>query len=505
MQGSVGIDFARQVADRDAASKPTKKFRSFAPKGSKLATGYHDRTKDRPGEEHDDKAKRVKALEETMKLGQIDRETFEKLRDEIVGGDISSTHLIKGLDRRLLERVRRGDDVSKPGSGAVSEDGPTGSVPSDVDDELGRLEDWEVAPVIKEKAVKRGEMAPPSVTGVKRNRNAILAELKASRKAISQAKEAARPSLGPKFRRIGDRSAEPRIERDENGREVLITVDEDGNVKRKVRKAKAVTAEGLGATESISAPIVNSNPLGMEVPELPQKPAEEDNDDDIFEGIGADYNPLAGLGDDDEDESGTDEKSSPQDTAKQSLGISTKQEETLKSEGKSVASIEQPNGPSQPRNYFSDPTNHTGPEQSLNPMKDPTILTALKKVQKMKPAEDESGDGDASHDAGSPDGEEQDAEREARLRRRAAMLAASDRDLEDLDMGFGSSRFGDAEEAEEGGKIKLAEWKGAAGNGDEVSGDEGRGGKKRKRGPKKKKGDKNSAADVMKVIESRKK
>jgi hypothetical protein len=46
-----------------------------------------------------------------MKLQQIDRETFEKLVSEITGGDLGTTHLVKGLDRKLLERVRRGEDV----------------------------------------------------------------------------------------------------------------------------------------------------------------------------------------------------------------------------------------------------------------------------------------------------------------------------------------------------------------------------------------------------------
>ena len=46
-----------------------------------------------------------------MKLQQIDRPTFERLRDDIIGGDINAVHLMKGLDFKLLERVRRGEDV----------------------------------------------------------------------------------------------------------------------------------------------------------------------------------------------------------------------------------------------------------------------------------------------------------------------------------------------------------------------------------------------------------
>jgi hypothetical protein len=53
-----------------------------------LPEGYVDRAKQRVGEEGEEdseKVQRVKALEEMMKLQQIDEATFEKLRDEILG------------------------------------------------------------------------------------------------------------------------------------------------------------------------------------------------------------------------------------------------------------------------------------------------------------------------------------------------------------------------------------------------------------------------------------
>ena len=79
------------------------------------------------------------------------------------------------------------------------------------------------------------------------------------------------------------------------------------------------------------------------------------------------------------------------------------------------------------------------------------------------------------------------------------MLEAHDRDADDMDLGFGSSRFGDEEDGE-GKKVKLSVW-------GKETGDEGRSGEgkvPRKRGPKKRKGDANSAADVLKVMERRK-
>ena len=81
-----------------------------------------------------------------------------------------------------------------------------------------------------------------------------------------------------------------------------------------------------------------------------------------------------------------------------------------------------------------------------------------------------------------------------RLARRKKFLEEARRrdalDALDLDYGFGSSRIED-EEDEEGPTF-----------GD---GEQPRGGNKRKRGPKKRKGDKDSATDVLRVMEGRKK
>ncbi|KAF2102320.1 hypothetical protein NA57DRAFT_35887 [Rhizodiscina lignyota] len=476
-------DFARQLAERNATAHANKKFKSSAaPKGTRLATGYQDRTKDRNDDDADDRGKRIKALEEQVKLGQIDQQTFEKLREDITDGDVDATHLVKGLDWRLLERVRRGEDVM---NGKSEQDEQQEKSTKSVDEELDELEQREVAPVAREKVVKKGEMAPPPpVAGAKRSRDAILAELKASRKAAAEAAAAAqpaRPQLGSKFRRIGAEK-EPRIEVDERGREVLIVVGEDGKVKRKVRKAKAEEE-----TKTESKPLLevdkNAKPLGIEEADLPQQvpPPKEDSDDDIFEGVGAEYDPLAALGENDEDSSDgevADDKPSASKT-------------TPPKEKDTESSLE--TKPSATRNYFSTSTSSEPIfEQPTNPLNDPAVLAALKNA-----ASKTLGD-EAATDV-------EDPEEAARLKRRAAMLSATDRDMEDIDMGFGSSRFGD-EEAEDDGKVKLSEWKGTGASYDDEGDMEGRerGGKKRKRGPKKRKGDKDSATDVMKVIERRK-
>ncbi|OCL02773.1 hypothetical protein AOQ84DRAFT_326846 [Glonium stellatum] len=474
VRGSTNIDFARQLAERKSESQLPNKFRSSAaPKGTKLAAGYRDRTQDRVDSDSDEKAQRIKALEESMKLGQIDRGTFERLVENITGGDIEATHLVKGLDRKLLERVRRGEDV-------LGEASKKEETQKDIDEEFEKLEEKTVAPVVKEKVQKKGEIAPPPVSGVKRTRDTILAELKASRKAAAEAAAAEKaikyPELGPGFRKVGRKRETTKLEKDEKGREILIIVDHDGNVKRKVRKMKQDDDAGLAALDKAAKPL----DWGVKVPDLPQAEQHpstgDEDDDDIFEGVGTDYNPLAELG-----EAETSPVSENEDVEDNLFNITERSIESVKPDDTLPQNPSQTMAPR--RSYFDKPPLLSTAPPS-NPLADPNIIAALKKVQKLDPT--------SSVFATSQD--------EDRLNRRAAMLSTSDRDLEDMDLGFGSSRFDDTEEMEGGERIKLSEWD-DTGKGNE---DRHGGSKQRKRGPKKRRGDKNSAADVLKVMQKNK-
>lgn len=488
VKGSPDVDFARQLRERNAALQPSKKFKTAVPKGVKYGAGYTDRAKVRAeGEKadgEDDKASRIKALEEQMKLGQIPEATFEALRDEITGGDVASTHLVKGLDRKLLDRVRRGEDVLGLGGGEGSAEQPP-----DVDEALDKLEEKEVEVMKREKVAKKGTMAPPPpVAGAKRSRDEIMAELKAQRKAAAEAKVA--PVLDNRWRKIGEEKN--RIKIDQKGREVLITVDEDGVVKKKVRK---VSAADKGAKKAaLDMPDGNKPVLGSDavMPELEQlEEVKDEDDDDIFEGIGAQYNPLGN--DDDEDDSSLDEEDEDDDeppkhkSAKSNLSEraerSTEEENRETSNEVSKAAS---------RNYFND-TPSTTDEPARDRMAG--VQELLKKAAKM----DSVRSVDTNIDV-----EETEEDREARLKKRAQMLAQQDRDFEDVDMGFGSSRYGDREDEEEGKEVKLSEWRGSASAADE----DGRGGErgergKKKRKPKKRKGDANNMGDIMRVIEER--
>lgn len=480
MATSGGNDFARQLAERQreaAGQQPTKKFRSVAaPRGAKLASGYVDRTQMRESEtEEDDKASRVKALEEMMKLQQIDQATFEKLRDEIIGGDVNSVHLMKGLDYKLLERVRRGEDVLQGKASEAEAEAEGDEV--DVDDEFEKLEGKEIVPVAREKVVKHGEMAK-LVPGKKRNRDQILAELKAAR---AEAKAKAGPSLGLKFKKVGTSRDEPRIEKDERGREVLITVDEHGNEKRKVRRVQ-VEQPKEEKKPALLMPDKDVAPLGMEVPDIPTPTIEEDEDFDIFDDAGDDYDPLAGLEDDvdSEAEDGEIDEAARKDIPSLSQ---TPEEEKASLDKLSMPPPPRPKAAVKARNYFGETA--TASKTSTKPaLGDPTILAALKKASQI---------GGQVKEAKS----EEDAAREKKLQK---MLQSQDRDADDIDMGFGSSRFADEEDFGDE-KIKLSNW----GGGDDDGTEGGHDGKaKRKRGPKKRKGDVNSAADVLKVMERRK-
>lgn len=409
-------------------------------------------------------------MEELLEKEEIDKPTFEKLRGDIVGGDLSTTHMVKGLDFKLLERIRRGEDVYGD-SKEPTEEGE--DAPPDVDGELDNVLSQEIAAVEKEKREKKGQLSTVApAAGKKRTRDQILADMKAARMAATEKKE---EQLGGRFKKIGA-AQQPgtRIERDSKGREVLIIVDEDGHVKRKIRKTRPQDEED--SKDDLPMPDKKAKPLGMEVPEQyrQKEEPEDDGDIDIFDGVGDDYDPLAGLGEDDDSDSDSEGEAEKRTEAKAATKYDKPAEDTEK--------------PSGPRNYFKDSKTGLASEQEVKApsLSDPSIQAALKKAAALNPIGEE-GD------------EDEDEEERARRERRKKMLESVDRDAEDMDMDFGMSRYEDDEDFDEG-KVKLSKW----GEEDqEEGGSRSRGGSKRKRGPKKRKGDGNNAADVMKIVEQR--
>jgi hypothetical protein len=428
--------------------------------------------------EKEDVEKRVNALEEMVRLGQIDRPMFEKLRKELgVGGNVGRTHLVKGLDWDLLKRARAGDDVSQPpAEDKRKEANPASEAqradsepPVDVDDELDRIltenGDGTGTHEPREARIKKGNMAAPRLS-----RNEILRQLRAGRPAVTDT-TSPETTLGFKFKKVRDRKDEKKrwIEEDKSGRrkEILEITDMDGTRKRKVRwldkAGSQVDKNGLLIVDQ------NAKRLGMEVPKdiaLKAEAKEESDDEDMFTGVGADYDPLGDLEQDSSSSGSEDEE------------IETEEQERKPSEITATTT----DGSEKPRNYFGITTTTEDDKERSNPLlNDPTLLAALKRAAAMKL--------DATGIETLED--EEEADPETLRRRRKFFEEAKRREAEDsldIDYGFGSSRIDD-EEDEEGFM-------------DEES---GRGSKKRKRGPKKRKANKDSASDVLQILEGRKK
>ena len=459
---NVSNDFARQVAEhtRQADGQPAlKKFRSAtAPKGSRLAKGYEDRTSLR--REHEDepttKEKKLKELEGMVKSDKIDQATFEKLRDSMgVGGDLGSTHLVKGLDRKLLERIRRGEDLN-----AVPEKEPeAGTVHVDVDEELDSAldKDLEVAPKPDTSTKESEEVAavvPQSVT-----RDEILQRLKEGRNAQTQPSPGPEAALSGRFKKVptGEKSNKKKFVESVNGRrrQVLVITDKQGNTKRKTkwldREDAATTPESAPLGMQIAAEVAAKQKALLE-----QQAAEEQDDDDIFAGVGANYDPLKGL---ESDSDGEEAKTSKQEDEEAAGEIQQK-----------------------PRNYFGvSAAIESKDEEGGQLTQDSTMLAALKRAAGLRQdqEQEEPGDGEVVD----PDQAEKRKQFMARLKQRER------EDAGDLDLAFGESRFGDEDDEE------APVW----------DGDEEGESKQRKRRPKKRKGDKDNVSDIMKVLDGRKK
>jgi hypothetical protein len=482
--GSSGVDFRRQLSDLNSGEPPTKKFKSSGPKGVKLGKGYTDRSAalrsggGEAGEGNEEagensKEERLKRLEEMFKLQQIDEEMLENMRRELgVGGRVETSHLVKGLDWELLKRVRGGEDVLKAEEeeGEADKEEAVGEeVGEDVDDELDGVLSHEVQATKKEEAITTSTTEEPHPETEVLSRDEILRRLKASRSAAAMPPPPPIAALNDRFIKVGSDSKAEKKRFTEvvegRRREVLLTTDKEGRSKRKVRwldpPGTKVQAEAV-----VEEP---KEVMGMEVPAefaarqkaaLEAQLAEEEGDDDIFAGVGAEYNPLKDLGSDEDDE------------------VSPKETQLVPSEYSTQK-------PDKPRNYFGD-TTEDDKDTSHAIANDPTILAALKRAAALRQAEA------AGQEKDSAENEDEEHDPERALKRKAFLEKLKQQqadDARDLDMGFGESRFGDEED--EDGPVY--------GSGDEKGHRE-----KRKRAPKKRRGDKDNVKDVMGVLEGRK-
>lgn len=471
--------------DGQGKPRPGQGTAKTAPKGVKLAEGYVDRAKLRAEAQkvEDLKVAELRKLELQLEQNKIDVATFKRKRDEILNRDGNARNRAKGLDMKLLERARntaeapREDEEKTPDAASGQSDSHADSHAEDVDEDA-QFEAFEQKDVeaVQHDHVKIGNVATPApVTGQKRTRDDLIKEMKARREAAAAAKRAALPALGSKFKKVqaGQQAREgmipgSRIEIDEKGREALITVDASGKMKKKVRKV------ARQETDPSAIPI-GADAVPEQYRQQPQR--EESEDEDIFAGAGTDYDPLARILDQDD----SDEEAKAK-IPEAGIGNEAEPGEVAEVSNGDLQAV-----PMKPRRKIFDDEDEdkTASNPAFNAMQDATVLAALRRANAEKEKEASEGT------------EEERRQKELQQR----LLARQDRDMEDLDMGFGGDR-GDDED--DGQRIKLSEWH-DDGEDDDEDGDKKRGGAgQRKRGKKKRKGDKNSAADVLRVMAARK-
>ncbi|KAF4551448.1 putative meiotic chromosome segregation protein [Elsinoe fawcettii] len=488
------------------SERPAKKLKTLD-----LGKGYTNRALERLNADsedvRDEKERRIHALARQVVEGELEEEEFERLREEIAGGDVESTHLVRGLDRKLLERVRRGEDVTDGAKEGNSDE--EGGVKGE-DEEFEEVEAREIQTKEREKVEKKGELnRAQAQSGAKKSRNEILAELKAQRAKEAQERLQSRPDLGDKFRKIEERKEKPRTIIDSKGREVIITRDENGKVKKKVRK---VQPDKLIEEANKSVKFLDEDVVMPKLKEAPPAPEEEDVMENMFDDVQDDYDPLAGLGEDDDDNSSSnsDDDADEGEIDEPEVDVPAVTEKE-KSAPQSTTTGEEATT-TKPRNYFSSSRKESEGEntaQEVNPFKDPAFLSAVSRAGNMAKFKMQLGDGENGAEQNSEDKQSEDEDEETRLERlekearltkkREMLMASMGRDDEDLDMGFGGGRF-DEDDGDDDGKIKLSEW---GMDEDDKGRGVGKGKEKKKRSRGKRRGDKDSAQDVLEVMRRR--
>ncbi|KAK6358669.1 hypothetical protein TWF730_007993 [Orbilia blumenaviensis] len=343
------------------------------------------------------------ALMKLVEEGSLTREEAIE-QSKAFGGDAGSTHLVKGLDFKLLERARKGEDVLS----GKKQDDEEALDEEDIEDELDQALEKKVESV---KRQKKEEVDEDDDEPKKKTRAEILAEWKKSREEAA-AKKVAESSLGSKFKKFGEKEKKVKVK---VAKEEKSSKDAAPGKKRKREHDEASKDKPLG----------NGIVLGMLPPELPSTKAasagkDEDQDMNIFDDAPDDYDPLAGLADSDDSES---EDGEVEDKA-------SKKEETQ--EG-----MPPPPPPTRPRNYFatsSKDVNVSTESISSKPLSGQDLANTMELSAAIKKAAQ-------MRELSKADLDDEEAKKAAKHK---AMLQSSSRDDEDVDMGFGGSRtFGD--------------------------------------------------------------
>lgn len=493
-------EFAKQVSDAMGPPSAKRLKSSATPKGTKLAEGYIDRVAMRREDERtedtatvgDDTQARLSALEQMVKSGQMESESFEKLRRQILGEEVKAKRT-PGLDWEMLRKARQGENVGASADAVLYTERDETLIKHksevDIDEEfegaIGEKQEITSLDSVQKKEVPKKKGVLTQAPG-KLTRDEILKEFKKHRRTVAghSSLDGVSPALGSKFKKleasgpIQGSNKKRWIEFDEKSgrrREVLMVTDRQGNSKRKARwlDEGSVTDDlkrrGAGngvANKERKKQEGQPEILGMEIPAeiaarqralLEHQASREEDDDNIFLGVGADYNPLDDPSESSDSSSSSRERMSDQ---KDDSGASTNNTKRQ---------------PSKPRNYFSTSSKDEAEASEGNAItEDPTLMAAIKRaaaIGKVEPRDRESPTTDAEV-----------AHRKQFLEH---VRKREKQDEEDLDMDFGESRYGDDDDdnvvLNDGEISKKVE-------------------KTRKRGPRKKKGNKENVGDVMGVL-----
>lgn len=252
---------------------------------SLLPSNYTDRVKERSlgNSTQDDRQREIDRLKDQLKRKEISQREYVDRIQELSAGDVESSGMVRGLDRKLLARVKAGEDVfEKP-------------------EEVTKKAELELDTLLFQTQQKRTE-SQSARTGAAdvATRDSILATIQEKTmkdaNAVPTRQTAIESDLGSKFKRPRTMNPDGTTTEsyEENGQKIKLIRDASGKIiKRLVKKHKkpaAATEPVVAAKPQDTAVAVPNQEESM--PESSRGEPQSDADSDIFAGVG-EYDPFS--------------------------------------------------------------------------------------------------------------------------------------------------------------------------------------------------------------------
>lgn len=263
------------------------------PAKSLLAKGYTDRAKQR---NHDPvleaEQERIDNLKTQLKQKEITHREYLERVETFASGEFQGAGMVRGLDRKLLERVRAGEDVL---------DQRTQAEKDSVDDALEAALDQHLTADKKEDS--KLTTTTTTTSPVKPNRASVLAGMKRTQsvKGAYTSADTAPRSIDSKFKPLLKRNKDGTLTetRFEAGKKIKIIRDANGTiVKKLVKKTDPHVKDSpvISMTTTKSSTSTPAAPLTVQPDIAAIEPYEDDGD--IFSDAG-EYDPFTTSGKDD--------------------------------------------------------------------------------------------------------------------------------------------------------------------------------------------------------------